>query len=140
MTRGRRLWLDLFKPVNLSLVALLGTFTVLWGFWVGNPFWNVFTRAPLYSVMSFFPELGWGVAAFIAGLTILYGVWHPSYKAITRGLWTGSVYWIGISVMFFMGDWQNTGGITAAALSLLFAFIWINMRVNEENFAFTTKE
>lgn len=140
MTRRRRFWIDFLKPVNLALSFLLGLFTMLWGVWVGNPFWDVFGRAPLYNFMSFFPEWSWGVVAILAGLTIVYGAWHPSYLAITRGSWVGTIYWLLVSIMFFLGDWQNTGGITAATLAILSAFIWVNLRVNEENFALITKE
>jgi hypothetical protein len=50
------------------------------------------------------------------------------------------MYWLMVSVMFFAGDWQNTGGITAATLAVYCGFIWLNLRVNRDDFAFITKE
>ena len=41
----------------------LGIYTILWGLWVANPFWDVFSTAPLYSQLSSIaPEVFWGTA------------------------------------------------------------------------------
>lgn len=120
----------MLKPVNPAAIILLGIFTVVWGFWVGNPFWNLFAHAPLYSFMGFAPEAAWGLVATAAGLVISHGAFTRRVGALILGARVGGIFWFVVSIMFFLGDWMNTGGITALLLSVYSFFIYLNLKVN----------
>lgn len=88
--------------------------------------------AELYSVMAKVgPEWAWGVSAFVSGLSISYGVFKPSYLTLSVGAMVGTLHWLLLAVMYFAGDWQNTGGITSLFISFYAAFVYINIRVNK---------
>lgn len=126
----------LLLPINPAAVVILGIYTVCWGLWVANPFWTVFTQAPLYSTLAtaapdFVPaEVFWGCVAIFCGLVITYGAVRRRYRPLIVGAATAGWHWFMISFFYFMGDWQNTGGITALVLCIYGAFIYINIRVN----------
>lgn len=121
----------LLKPINPAASIILGVYTVLWGLWVVNPFWSVFARAPLYSVMATIaPEWAWGCFALFCGSLMIYGAWKRSFGALTRGSIFVWGHWFLIGVCYFLGDWQSTGGITAIMLSIYAAFVYLNIRVN----------
>jgi len=122
----------MLRPVNPTAIILLGVFTIAWGFWVGNPFWNVFTHARLYSFMNFAPEPVWGLIAAAAGVVISHGAVTKRVGALILGAKTGGLFWLLVSIFFFMGDWMNTGGITALILSIYSFFIYLNLKVNSK--------
>lgn len=129
----------LLLPINPAVVVLLGIYTTVWGFWVANPWWTVFTQAKLFSALNtawfvnalgISPELFWGGLAIIAGLLITYGAIKRSYNSLVRGATIAFFHWGVISIYYFLGDWANTGGITAAIFAVYGAFLWLNLRVN----------
>lgn len=135
MTKGDRLAKSLLRPINPSLIVVLGAYTILWGAWVLSPFWTVFTQAPLYRYLSMYGgEYVWGALAVIAGVFILHGALKPSYNNLIRGSGVGFLIWLVISVFYFMGDWANTGGITAAAFCVYCLLVHLNIKVNENYF------
>lgn len=102
--------------------------------WVANPFWNVFSRAPLYSWMhALAPEWVWGLVAFVVGILMIHGVIRHSYRSLVTGALVGYFHWLMIAVMYFGGDWRNTGGITASIIAIYCAFIWLNITKNKEH-------
>lgn len=129
---GTKLAHALLQPINTSAIILLGAYTVLWGLWVLSPTWSVFGSAPLYSTMaSIMPEFAWGLVAVAAGLVIVYGVLKPSYTTLTRGSLVAGWHWGIITVLYFIGDWMNTGGITTLIFCIYGLYIYLNIRVNK---------
>lgn len=125
----------LFKPINKAAISIMGAFTVLWGLWVCNPFWTVFTQAPLFQVMAFVaPEWVWGIAAVIVGISMLYGVIQMAYSPLVAGARTGFYFWMFASICFFIGDWKNTGGITLLMIALYCGYIALNLSINREKY------
>jgi len=125
----------LFRPINKAAISIMATFTLIWGFWVGNPMWTVFTTAPLFNAMSVLaPEWVWGTVALIVGLVMLFGVIRMSYRSLILGASTGFYFWICASIAFFLGDWQNTGGITLLMIALYCGYIALNLRMNKVEF------
>lgn len=126
----------LLLPINPAAVVLLGIYTTVWGFWVANPFWTVFTQAPLYNVLATIPpdlispEVFWGTIAMICGCITIYGAVRRSYRTLVVGASTAGWHWLMISVFYFLGDAANTGGITALIFAVYGAFIYLNIRVN----------
>ena len=131
MTRRDKFAIALLKPINTAAVVLLGVYTILWGFWVGNPFWTVFTQAKLYSVLSgVAPEMFWGALAISVGLLTVHGAVRRSYRALVIGASVQGWHWLMIGIFYLMGDWQNTGGITALIFAIYAAFVYLNIKVN----------
>lgn len=126
----------MIKPINTSGIIIMGAYTLLWGFWVGSPLWDVFDRAPMFQVMSIMPELFWGGIALLVGAMMVYGVIRQSYRSLLFGSFAGFSYWMIISIMYFLGDWQNAGGITALMVAVYCGFIWINIRLNRDRLPF----
>lgn len=121
----------LLKPVNTAAIILLGIYTVVWGFWLANPWWSVFGTAPIYNEMNqVAPEWAWGLLAITCGLVTAYGAWRPSYRALTWGSGVAFCHWLTISIFYFVGDWHNTGGISSLTFAIYAAFIYLNIRVN----------
>lgn len=109
-----------------ALWTLLGAYTLLWGAWIGNPFWDAFSaRAGLYDEMAdFMPEWAWGLHASIIGFAILYGVWHHWPRGLVWGHVAGVYHWGLIAVLYAAGDWRNTGAITALFLAVSTHMLW----------------
>lgn len=128
---GIELGKRLMQPINSSLVALLGAYTLVWGLWLLAPWWDVFTRAALYSKMDAYPEWAWGLFAVFSGAELLYGVIKNHNRDLRRGALVGFFHWIIVTGMYFAGDWHNTGGITALTISLYCFVIYLNYRKNK---------
>lgn len=136
MTKTERVASGLLKPINPTVVIVLGLYTVVWGLWIFSPFWNVFDAAPLYSAMaSIFPsEYVWGGIAIVAGNFIMRGAIHPSRRNLQFGAFTGALHWFVIALLYFAGDWTSTGGITSLTFAAYAALVWVNIKVNPEHF------
>lgn len=123
----------LSNPINPSVILILGLFTVLWGAWVLSPFWTVFTQAPLYVQMAeVASEPVWGLFAIGSGLFTIRGAVKPSYMNLRLGSWAATAMWSVITVMYFIGDWASTGGITTLCFAVYAFFVWLNVRMNRE--------
>lgn len=135
MTHRETIVQSLLRPINPSVIIILGLYTVIWGLWLANPFWTVFTQAALYSAMAhMLPEMAWGLIAIASGLLIIRGATKPSFKNLQLGAFTGFLHWLVIGILYLIGDWQNTGGITAIAFALYSALIWLNIKINRRYF------
>ena len=125
---------EIIQPINTAAVMILGVFTVLWGAWVASPFWEVFTRAAAFEYFQIMPEWAWGGIAISAGSAMIYGVLRSSYRSLTMGAMVGFLHWLVITVFFFAGDWQNTGGVTYMMIAVYCAFIRLNLGANRKTF------
>lgn len=124
----------LLLPINPAAVILLGIYTVVWGFWVANPLWEVFSHAPLYAAMAnFMPEWAWGLLAISMGAITIYGAIKRHYAALVRGAASSGLFWFVVCIFYFIGDAASTGGITAAIFCIYALFIYLNIRVNFKN-------
>jgi hypothetical protein len=108
-----------------ALWTVIGLYTIIWGFWLINPWWNVFNSAPLYSELDrFMSEWLWGLNAILAGTIMLAGAWLNSWKALAWGCGAGIYHWGTISALYFAGDWHNTGGITSLFIATAIVITW----------------
>lgn len=136
----RKVWGGLLrissKPINKIAALILSTYTMLWGVWVALPFWDVFSRAELYSYMRILAsESAWGSFAILIGSVMLIGI-NKCSKTAMIGSFMGFIFWMIVSLAYFSGDWRNTGGITSMAISFYFAAMYLNLRVNRTDFDF----
>jgi len=125
----------MFSPINTSAISIMAGFTVLWGLWVANPFWTVFTQAQIFSFMVIIlPEVAWGIIAILIGITMFYGVIKPSYMNLRNGALAGFYFWLFAAINFFLGDWQNTGGVTLLMIAVYCGYIALNLFINKKAF------
>lgn len=104
---------------------------MLWGLWVSNPFWSVFGSAQLFSALGLVaPEVFWGCLAIFCGVITTYGALRRSYASLLLGSSIAWAHWLMIAIFYFIGDWQNTGGITALSIAVYASFIYLNLKVS----------
>lgn len=121
----------LLLPINPAAVIILGIYTIVWGAWVANPLWEVFSHAPLYAKMATFaPEWAWGLLAIAMGAMTVYGAVRRYYPALVRGAASSGLFWFFVSIFYFVSDAASTGGITALVFAVYAFFIYLNIRVN----------
>lgn len=125
----------LYRPINTAAISILGLFSILWGLWVANPWWTVFDRAGVFGFMTvLMPEWLWGSLAILTGAVMMFGVVRNSYKSLRRGSLAGFYFWLFGSINFFLGDWQNTGGVTLLMIAIYCGYIALNLWVNRDKF------
>lgn len=124
----------MFRPINTAAISILGMFSLLWGVWVINPWWTVFDNAHIFDFMTvLMPEWVWGALAILVGCTMLFGVVRNSYQSLRWGALTGFYFWLFGAITFFLGDWQNTGGITLLMVALYCGYIALNLQINKDS-------
>lgn len=122
-------------PINPAAILIMATYTILWAFWIGIPLWDVFPTSSLYRVMSYFPEWFWGMTGMTAGLFMLRGVLTRRVRALSLGAFIGFVHWLVIGLLYLVGNWHNTGGITSIMIAVYCAYIYLNLRINGDTFS-----
>jgi hypothetical protein len=122
----------ILKPISKGVTVFLSLYTILWGLWTLNPWWSVFNSAGLYDGLNgVAPEWFWGLLALSVGLMSLVSTIDNRYPktAFTSAALAGW-FWFVIGLLYLYGDWHNTGGITGLFLSVLCAFIFLNVKAN----------
>jgi hypothetical protein len=109
-----------------TLWLIVGVYTIGWGLWVGNPFWDAFTPGMgLYSEMSdFMPEWAWGLHAIVIGAAIIYGNVAYWPRGIMWGYIAGTYHWAMVAAFYAMGDWRNTACFTALFAVAMLTALW----------------
>jgi hypothetical protein len=125
------------QPINTSAALIMSLYTFVWGLYVANPFWEVFDSAPVYSTLDkLAPEWFWGCFAIAVGFSMTIGIIRHTYKTLTHAAFGGFLHWAIISLGYFAGDWQNTGGLTAFMVAFYCGFVYLNLQVNKDNIRF----
>jgi hypothetical protein len=129
--RIEKIALGMMYPANPYATSIIGLFTLLWGLWIVNPFWHVFTSAALYEkAAGFAPEWAWGSWSTLCGLVILIALYKGSFKRLIDALAFCVWHWFTIAVFYFWGDWQNTGGLTYLFVGVLSLYMYLNIKFN----------
>lgn len=121
----------LLRPMNPHGAILLGALTFVWGIWVGNPFWEVFTRAPVYhEALDLAPEWAWGTWASTVGIVLLLSLLSKNAKWLSRAALCSVWHWFTVSGMMWWGDWHNTAGVVYLFIGFYSLFVYLNTKVN----------
>lgn len=120
----------LLEPINPSFTILLSVYAFLWGFWLAQPFWSVYSASLALSNLSFFPGYVWGLWALGVSALISRGAIKPSYSNLQLGAMLGFFHWFVIMLVLMTGDVTNPAWLTFALLSAYTALIWVNVKVN----------
>ena len=123
----------LSEPINPMSLLGPAMYTIVWGIWVANPIWQVFSSGELYGTLAVVaPEWFWGILAIVCGIICLLGVLKRKFTSTSRGTLILSWHWAMVSIFYFAGDPFNTGGITCLFISIFMAFAYVNMKVNRK--------
>jgi hypothetical protein len=126
---------SILRPINPSLIIVLGVFTIVWGLWIINPWSSAFGSAAIYSAMSnLLPEVGWGLIAVVAGSGIIHGALKLSYRNLQTGSFIGFFHWFIISLLYFFSNLSDPTGVMALTFAIYSALVWVNIKVNREFF------
>lgn len=121
----------LLKPLNPSLIILLGVFTIMWGLWLVAPWWDVLSSADAFQFMdNVGPETVWGIVAIVTGIFTVRGAVSLKVKSLLSGSLVSALHWLMIAILCFLGDWQNTAWLTYFTIATYAAIVYMNIRVN----------
>lgn len=122
----------MLRPISKGVTVFVALYTTLWGLWVINPWWDVFSTADLYGGLNgFAPEWFWGFIAVFSGVMAFVSTIDARFPktAFTAAAVTGW-FWFAVGILYLYGDYHNTGGITGIFLALLCAYIFLNVKAN----------
>lgn len=134
MNRLERVARGVLRPINPYASSLLGALTFTWGLWILNPFWDVFSRANVYSkAMELAPEWAWGTWSTICGASILVELLRGKFRWLVFSLGFAVWHWSTIAAMMWLGDWQNTAGVVYSYVAVYTIYAYLNIKVNYLN-------
>ena len=120
------------EPLEISNAVVL----LLWGLWVGSPFWNTFLAARSYELLAQITpdlkrsEMVWAALAITAGglslVSILFYLRRLRFLAISLS----AFIWLFVGVAFFISNPTTTGApiFSFFALSNLFILVSRSLR------------
>lgn len=131
VTLPRNIALGLLKPINPFTPFLLGVYTLLWGLWLISPFWLTFGSARLFHFMGgFAPEWAWGIWSVVAGISVCVHTAKQNFCGMSRSLGFLFWHWFTVAWLLWIGDWQNTAGLTYSTIAAYSAYLFLNVRIN----------
>lgn len=135
MGKHDRIARGLLRPINPYSTLILGIFTTCWGLWMLSPWWSVFAQSSAYVKMEqFAPEWAWGCWSVIAGALVILAVFKGLYRWLSFALGFISWHWATVSLMLWLGDWQNIGGLTYMGIAVFSSYVYLNIKVNYVKF------
>ena len=122
--------LNLIRPINPSVIVLLGLYTVLWGVWI--MFFPVFDVLPAFApIASFTTKEAMGVVAWTVAVFICRGAFIPSYSNLRIGSAMAASYWLFFGIMLLIGQYQDPIGLASIFFGIYAALVWMNLGVNK---------
>lgn len=123
----------MFRPINKAASGILGVLSLLWGFWVANPFWSVFNSAEVYEILNWLAaEWVWGIIPMFIGFAMLFGMKRDKFNFLLYGNQAGFYYWLFASICFFIGDWHNTAGVVYLIIAIYSGYVALNLSINKD--------
>lgn len=112
---------DAFYHLRPRILELGGAaWAIVWGCWVGNPWWNVFPSSPTFRVMGLIaPEWLWGIAVAATGMGQLVALYNVSLRWRYRISVTGFQLWTFVTLMFLLGNFSTTAVVTYGMMSTI---------------------
>jgi hypothetical protein len=131
MTKTEKVAQSILRPINPTLIIVLGIFTIIWGLWIMNPWSAAFGISAIYTAMaSLLPEMAWGGIAVLAGSLTLRGAIIPSYDNLRTGSFVGFFHWFVIGILYCVSNFADPTGVMALTFAIYSALVWVNIKVN----------
>lgn len=125
---GTNLSLMVFEKVSTFVVLLLGFFTVLWGFWLVAPGWDVFGRAKQYELLRMLAtEYVWGGVAMILGIILMSAAWSRRPDPIRISSLILFYFWGWVATSYLWSDWRILAWIPATFFSIIHGYAYVNL-------------
>ncbi len=144
----RRVWLfmrwvpqtywESFYHLRPRILELGGAaWAIMWGFWVGNTWWDVFPSSPTFRTMGLVaPEWLWGTTVFVIGAGQLLALYNDSLTWRFRISGAAFFLWGGITTLFLMGNAFSTATVTYGMMwtiaTIVAAKLWWREKMNDE--------
>lgn len=109
-----------------AVELLIGFAAILWGFWVGNPYWDAFAIAPHAQFVEVAPEWFWGTfVGILGGIHIASTTVNVNYFR-KRVAFLSFCTWLFVLLTF---GWQRIfGPATSLYLTITVAQAWVYLR------------
>lgn len=131
-TTLHRLAAKMIEPLRPAAVFNAGLFTLFWGLWTANPFWQVFNDDRVYRGLSeLFPEWFWGVIAILSGTCMLLGLFVKSYKMLLSSSAVAGWFWTTVGIFLIIEQWRSPLCLVALMATASNALIYLNLRINK---------
>jgi hypothetical protein len=111
-----------YDPVEF----IIGVATVVWGAWVGNPFWDAFSIAPHAQFLELAPEWVWGLFIGVLGGVHLTAVTVDVIKLRKQVAFLSFLSWLFILLTF--GVERIYGPATSLYFIITLAQAWVYLR------------
>lgn len=125
---------SMFRPINKSASAILGVFSIVWGFWLANPFWSVFSSEEVFEIMRILPETAWGTLAMALGVAILMGMKGSRFSLLKWAVRAGFYFWLFVAIASLVGDWASPVGPTMLMITSYMGYVALNLSINTSYF------
>lgn len=111
-----------------KLEVLCAVQAIMWGFWIGNPWWQSFAVSQAYVWMNALaPEWIWGWGVGLLGLAQLIAVWRRRLRWRYALALLGIFVWILIAVAFALGNWRSTAMLNSSFFALAQALNYVEL-------------
>lgn len=111
-----------------SIEFVVALMLILWGVWVANPFWELFTASPVFGLMAHIgPEPAWGVTVFAVGCLQMGFVFSRQWTARRATAVLSLFVYVLLSVMFGLGNFRGVSTVIYAVFALLCWFAYVNI-------------
>lgn len=118
---------ELFVRSEYDIVEfIVGLSAVMWGIWVGNPFWDAFLVAPHPHFLEIAPEWFWGTMVGVVGGAQVAAVTIDTYKIRKLVAFVSLCTWIFILCTF--GAQRILGPATSLYFVITFTQAWVYLR------------
>ncbi len=113
---------------NRKLTVLCAVTMIIWGVWIGNPWWATFPSSTAYDWMArLAPEYLWGWGIGLLGLCQLVVALRSRHESLHIAAAIGGMFvWFLIAVAFGLGNWRSTAVIVYSFVAAVQALIYID--------------
>ena len=125
---GEKLAKKLLKPINTSVVSILGFSNLLMGLWLVLPYNSI---GEAYDHGPLFQEWVYGLMLLLVGVLVLVGVVREKVTMLAWGTGLGFVFWFTWSVFLTARTIDHIDWIWTTTYALYYGFVYVNARVNK---------
>lgn len=125
---------DAFYYLRPRILELGGAaWSVVWGFWVGNPWWDVFPSSPTFQTMGqVAPEWVWGLVVVGVGIGQLIALYNDSTRWRYRISASAFLVWAFVTWLFLISNFSSTATVTYGMMSTMAALAAAKLRWREK--------
>ena len=137
----------IISPPGFYLV-LVAVLTIVWGFWLWNPFWGgkIFEASTSYNVLKFLIKDGvilgasseevWGSIFSAVGVLLMGYVWQKKVLASQILLASLIFLWSLVTVSFGVLNFTNTEVVTYGAITALHIILYLKVFSGDNRYLF----